>query len=637
MMRFINQIPAFFLIVCAVVYGNAAEIPSEDKLIDMLRKAEAYSLLPPDQQKKQKRPAFSKTPLSRAQAAKWRTALWNAWKKHVKESKSEKLAKYGSPLTTGKGAVRAAVPKHSGGTAEMTMYYFSKKFGKKPKAGWPLYINFHSGGNNKKLNTQMWAATANQYKLKQGLYVCPRSVRDTAESWYEPEHYPLLRKLLIEAFALWGVNPDKVYIMGFSMGGWGTLHLAPSVPDRWAAAAATAGAGFTGPSGRSSPRNLRNTPMMIQVGGKDKAFNRQPLSKAFADRLKELHKTDPGGYIVKYIEHKGKGHQVNDRNTPAWLSKFTRNPLPRKIVWQQLIPRPGTSISQYWEVINSKPFNYFYFPRRCYWLKNPDPGPFQLVTAERSGNTIRLKETGYLNQITILLDDRMTDLDQPVTVFHGSKKIASQKVERTVDSLVYTLAACGDPRLVFSSELNVTFDCPVAALETKRLTLSEKLLERAQYRIAQGKIDEAEADLETAVKKVAPEKKGAIFNLLIQLNSKQNDTRGQLKYYKEWADAAATNTRVLRTAAMALLTVKDEKLRDPEAALTIIKKADRLTRHKNPKVIHIMAYAEFLCGNNKRAVALEKKALSLIPKNWPKQIVKQFKRQLKKYEKAVDE
>ncbi len=637
MIHFLKRSIILFLILFTVVCARASDIPSEDKLIDMLRKAEAYSLLPPDQQEKQKRPVFSAVSLSRVQEREWRAALWKAWIKYVKDSKPEKLVKYGNPLTTGKGAVRAVVPKHSGGIAELTLYYFSRKFGKKPKGGWPLYINFHSGGDNKKLNTRMWAATAKQYPIKQGLYVCPRSVRDTAESWYEPENYPLLRKLLIEAVALWDVNPDKMYIMGFSMGGWGTLHLAPSVPDRWAAAAATSGAGFTGSSGRSSPLNLRNTPMMIQVGEKDKAYSRQPLSRAFADRVKELHKKDPGGYIIKYIEHKGKGHQINDRNTPAWLSKFTRNPLPKKIVWQQLIPRPCTTIDQFWNVINAKPFNYFYFPRRCFWLKNTDPGPFQRVIATRSKNIIRLKESGYLNQITILLDDRMTDLDQPVTVFHGSKKIASQKVKRTVDSLVYTLAAYGDPQLVFSSELTVTFDCPVAALETQSLTSSQKLLDRAQYRIAQGKLDEAETDLDAAVKKVAPEKTEGIFNLLIQLNSKQNDIKGQLKYYKEWADAAATNTRVLRTAAMALLTVKDEKLCDPETALTIIKKADRLTKHKNPKVIHIMAYAEFLCGNNKRAVALEKKAISLIPKNWPKQVVKQFKRQLKKYEEGVDE
>lgn len=628
----------YILIFCLVAAGTgfcSAETPDRNALTEMIKKQAAWNRLPPEKQSETEKPVFNRTPLSRAQEKQVRKELWHAWTEYVKKSKYPKYTEYGNALTTGKGAVRTQIPTASGETVHIGMRYFARTFGKKPAGGWPLYINFHSGGDSKKLNDRCWALTAKQYPVRQGLYVCPRSVKDTAESWYEPENYPLLRKLLAEAYAVWGVNPNKVYIMGYSMGGWGTLHLAPSIPDYWAAAAASAGAGFTGATGRSSPLNLRNTPVMIQVGEKDTMFRRQPLSRAFADRLKELHKKDPGGYIVRYREHKGKGHAINDRNTPQWLSRFTRNPVPDKIVWQQLIPIPGTSIEEYNKVMASKPLNFEYLPKRHFWLRNSSPGPFQLAVVSRKGNTIRLEKTEYLTSITILLDDRMVDLEQPVTVLHGSKTVFSKQVDRTVHSLVSTLAERGDPELVFCSELTVSFDCPVAALEEKPISTPDLLVKRARYRTAHSRYSDAVSDLRAALKLTPKKKKNDMYRILIRLAHKQNDTAGQLEIYREWIDTAEDSVKLLTSAAAAFLRVKDEKLRDRAYAVRLLERADRITDHKNPSVIRLLAYAEYVSGNAERAVKLQKKAISLIPKHWPKQIRRQFTDSLKKYRKAA--
>ena len=71
-----------------------------------------------------------------------------------------------------------------------------------------------------------------------------------------------------------------------------------------AAVAASAGAGFVGATGRCHPDNLRNTPMMIQIGTRDLAYRRYPLSKAFAQALQDLHAKDPDGYDVEILEKK---------------------------------------------------------------------------------------------------------------------------------------------------------------------------------------------------------------------------------------------------------------------------------------------------------------------------------------------
>ena len=56
-----------------------------------------------------------------------------------------------------------------------------------------------------------------------------------------------------------------------------------------------------------------------------------------ADKLAELHEADPDGYRHLVELHAGKGHWMDREDAAAvpWMSEFTRNPLPRRIVWQQ--------------------------------------------------------------------------------------------------------------------------------------------------------------------------------------------------------------------------------------------------------------------------------------------------------------
>ena len=53
------------------------------------------------------------------------------------------------------------------------------------------------------------------------------------------------------------------------------------------------------------------------------------------------------------------------------------------------------------------------------------------------------------------LDDRMLNLDQPVTVERDGKTLYSGKPERTIGTMVQTLADRGDPKLMFDAEVEV--------------------------------------------------------------------------------------------------------------------------------------------------------------------------------------
>jgi len=623
------------LLPWSVAWPAEEAAPDPEICRKLVREYADYLALPAAKRAETPEPSFDHPPLSKADAERWRSALWQAWVEYLREERDEKLKALGDPRTSGRGAVRAVAEVAPGQQVNYTMRFFMRVFGKKPKGGWPLYINLHSGGNNKAMNDRSWALTKSQYPIKVGLYVAPRSVMDTAESWYEPNNYPLLERLLAEAYALWDVDPNRVYLMGYSMGGWGVFHLGPAMPDSWAAVAASAGAGFTGPTGRSAADNLRNTPMMIQIGEKDTAFNRQPLSKAFAEVLQALHKSDPDGYIVRYKEHKGKGHAINDRDTPGWLSKFTRNPLPPKVVWQQIVPPPGTPIRQIADMMQRNLAYAEHYRHRLYWLQNDSPGPFQRVVARRDGNTIHLEETKYLGPLTILLDDRMADLDQPVTVVSGETELVKQVAPRTVNTLLRTLVPRGDPGLVFSAALPVRAPDMAARLEETEPKTAEQHLERADYRIAHGRIDAGVEDLHAALK-LAPEQgpKG-IFLMLLRLAQRQKNAGLVLDTYRRWAVAEPENARIQAAFAYQCISTPEKDLRDPKTALQHARKAADLTRRSDPAVMHLLALTMFTNAMIEEAVETQKKAIKLLPEKTPKHTAEAFQAALKRYEAVL--
>ncbi|MCC5655903.1 prolyl oligopeptidase family serine peptidase [Nostoc sp. XA010] len=78
--------------------------------------------------------------------------------------------------------------------------------------------------------------------------------------------------LLDQVIASYPVDPDRVYLTGLSMGGYGTWHLAAAQPERFAAIAPICGGGNP-----QAARNLKNLPVWAFHGAKD---NVVPLSES---------------------------------------------------------------------------------------------------------------------------------------------------------------------------------------------------------------------------------------------------------------------------------------------------------------------------------------------------------------------
>lgn len=367
---------------------------------------------------------FARIPLTKADAANAATLLWDDHAKLIRETRAEEL--------------KAKVIRIGEHEMKFECVYFGDKENA-PTCGRSLFISMHGGGGAPaELNDSQWQnqiQLARAYKPAEGIYVAPRAPTNSWKLWHE-DHIDVLFDRLIEDFVvLENVNPNRVYILGYSAGGDGVYQLAPRMADHWAAAAMMAGH-----PNSASPLGLRNVPFAIQVGENDAAFRRNKVAAEWGKKLDDLQKGDPAGYAHFTELHAGKGHwmDLEDRKAIPWMEKFTRNPIPDRVAWHQ----DGVTHS------------------RLYWLAMPAGSAKngQEIIASRSEQTITLTAKD-VPQITVLLNDAMLDLDQPVIIQSGGKSLMSAVAPRTIATIATiarTLEERHDPHLIFSAEATVS-------------------------------------------------------------------------------------------------------------------------------------------------------------------------------------
>lgn len=304
--------------------------------------------------------------------------------------------------------------------------------GEAPADGRSLYISLHGGGNTRaEINDGQWRNQARLYSPAEGVHVTPRAAVDAWDMWFQPHVDTLLSILARLAVVEEGVNPDKVYLLGYSAGGDGVYRLAPRLADRWAAAAMMAGH-----PGGVSPASARNIGFMLWVGENDAAYKRNEEAVRFGRLLDSLAAGDPGGYRHETRVVAGKGHWMDRQDTLAipWMAAFRRDALPAKIVWQQdNVPRDD-----------------------FYWLAVPrdEAREGARVVVTRKGNTVEILECDY-STVDLLLNDEMFDLDRPVKVVAAGRVLFNGRVYRSAAEIHRSIAKRGDPRMIFPARLTV--------------------------------------------------------------------------------------------------------------------------------------------------------------------------------------
>lgn len=359
----------------------------------------------------------------------------------------EEAEKATSELLAEREAKIKAEYGHEWKEGELTNGDYKMKFiyrvvGEKPADGRALYISMHGGGGAPaEVNDQQWENQKKLYTPQEGLYFVPRSPTDTWNMWHQFYMDGFVDKIIQLAGIYEDVNPNKVYVMGYSAGGDGTFQLAPRLADHWAAASMMAGH-----PNNAKIENLRNLPFSIFMGGKDAAYNRNGLAREWIARLDSLHNAE-GGFISDSHIYEECGHWMNRQDSVAmsWMPKFTRNPYPNKVSWVQD------------DVIRDS----------FYWLYASPNGRNEdcKVVAEYDGenNTVNII---YADSPSVIfgLNDNMMDLDKPVTIQYQGETIYKKVLPRSLKSIKADVDAGRDPYLIFPVKVKVMHGKQVTVL-----------------------------------------------------------------------------------------------------------------------------------------------------------------------------
>ena len=312
----------------------------------------------------------------------------------------------------------------------LEMPFWFKTYGEAPANGRSLYISLHGGGGAPAaVNDQQWENQKRLYAPKEGVYLVPRAPTNTWNLWHQA-HIDRFFTRLIENFVVFeNVDPNRVYVLGYSAGGDGVYQLGPRMADTWAAASMMAGH-----PNDARPDSLLNTPFSIQVGALDSAYKRNEVALKWGKQLDDLQTRSPAGYKHFAKLREGKGHWMEREDAMAipWMAKYTRDPLPRRVVWLQDAETHD----------------------RFYWLavRGDSIKGRSRIVANINDQTVTI-ESSTVPEVVILLNDDMLDLDRDVTILFGETTLYQGRIARKRTVIERTLNERGDPTGVFCAEI----------------------------------------------------------------------------------------------------------------------------------------------------------------------------------------
>ena len=345
---------------------------------------------------------------------------------------------------------------------EATMRYTVQVIGDMPENGYPLYIAMHGGGSGDtpEVNDEQWDEMKDYYSaaLDCGVYVAVRGVRDTWDTHFNPESYPLYDRLIRYMILTQNVNPNRVYLEGFSAGGDGVYAIANRMTDRFAAANMSSGH----PNGISMV-NLYNMPIQLQAGEYDDEYDRNRVTAEYGLKLDALQ-AEYGGYEHRTLIHYDCGHNYEDyepthipvmADVAAWLNDgdrttvdvdsfppdymddFIRDPYPTTIIWD-LSTRADTRETE-----------TFYYMSAPY---TTNEGMIKVTSA--GDNAFAIEAEDVNGEFSIMLNEYMVDFSRPVT-FIINEEETTLNLTPDMAVLAATTEDRGDPWYQF--EAMVTF------------------------------------------------------------------------------------------------------------------------------------------------------------------------------------
>ncbi|HPD16528.1 MAG TPA: prolyl oligopeptidase family serine peptidase [Planctomycetota bacterium] len=175
-----------------------------------------------------------------------------------------------------------------------------------PSKRWPTILFLHGAGERgDNLKLVEVHGPPKLVKTRPDFPFIVLSPQCPAGAWWS---LPALEDLLNEAIAKYPVDPDRIYLTGLSMGGFGSWALAIQCPERFAAVAPICGGGDP-----LDVERIKDLPVWVFHGAKDTAVPLE-LSQAMVEALRKV------GGRVRFTVYPEAGHD-------SWTAAYANDEL----------------------------------------------------------------------------------------------------------------------------------------------------------------------------------------------------------------------------------------------------------------------------------------------------------------------
>ncbi|MCC7014198.1 MAG: hypothetical protein IT454_16690 [Planctomycetes bacterium] len=311
---------------------------------------------------------------------------------------------------------------------------------KKPKG---LLIGLHGGGVG---SGDAESARAELESVAQAfdlVGIFPEVLEKTERGWTDSGTEEFVVDLIEAAIRTWGLDRDRVYLSGHSMGGYGSWMLGAHHADLVAAIAPSAGAPTPVMNSAGSVidvswgviPNLRN--VRVRIYQSDNDLNVPPAANRIAAQKLGEARERWGGFDFEYWEVPGRAHELPPGGMRALFEKVAdarREPRPTKLVWQPALE---------WK-------------RQFYWLAWDVPRKHALVEAELDvrANAVHVRCDQDPKGLAVLVDDELLDLDRELLVTLEGREVFRGKPRRSLATLLES-GARNDARSTYSARIEL--------------------------------------------------------------------------------------------------------------------------------------------------------------------------------------
>ena len=334
--------------------------------------------------------------------------------------------------------------------------------GKGAKQG--LVLGLHGGGEG----AGDAGEAAGKWSLPGCIGIYPQGIKLVHDTWNTVHGERFLLTLIELLKVQLDVDPDRVYSMGFSMGGTGSWFMAGRHADLLAASCPCAGVLMASPKSQVSRKedvqelqygfvpNVRNLAMYWFIGLADSHC--MPGTYLYAwDLLQDLKKGDPGGYgKLTFATYPGLGHSFppgEPGHLLEWAGPQRRTPYPDRVVWEYAespFPLPEDALDE--KV--GRPIT-----RDFYWLHCDRPADKSLAVATLKDNVVDFSVTGgSAEDFSVWLNPKMVDVTKEVVVKVDGKEAYRGKPVPDFLSVLESLDSRLDRTLTFDRRIRLAKD-----------------------------------------------------------------------------------------------------------------------------------------------------------------------------------